>query len=70
MSRAFVAAHQLGKFETVQTRHLNVDKRERHVLSKQDLKRLIAGPRLHEKAIVSAEQCLQRYEIFLEVIDQ
>ena len=54
--RAFVAAHQLGQLEAVHAGHLHVDQRQRHVVLKQKLERLVAGARLQQHEAVAAQQ--------------
>jgi hypothetical protein len=35
--------HEFGQFESIQAGHLHIDKRQRHIVREQELKRLIAS---------------------------
>ncbi|KQY26641.1 hypothetical protein ASD31_00025 [Rhizobium sp. Root482] len=48
---ALVAAHQFGQFETVETRHLNVNERQCNVVLEQKFECLIARPLLQGEKV-------------------
>ncbi len=59
-----------GELEAVHVGHLHIEQGQRDVVAQQQLQRLVARARLQQHDILAREQCLQREQIFLKVVDQ
>jgi hypothetical protein len=66
----FIAAHQLGKLESIEARHLDIDQRKRDTVLQKQFQGLVTRTGLQEREIIAAEQGLERQKVFFQIVDQ
>jgi hypothetical protein len=69
VAAALVAAHQFGELEAVHLRHLNVDQRQRDVVTEDHFKRLRTGIGGEQLQFRMPEDGLERKDVLLEIVD-
>lgn len=70
VTRPVVRAHDLGKFEAIHARHLDVEECEGIVMDQHELERFFAAFGGVEVEPVALEKRSQRKQVFFEIIDQ
>jgi hypothetical protein len=70
MSGSFIAPHQFRQLESVEPGHLDIDKRQRHIVLEQKLERLVAGIGFEQLQAIAAQEAFQSDKIFLKIVNE
>ncbi|MCY1433845.1 hypothetical protein D9M71_498850 [compost metagenome] len=65
----FRTAHQFGQLETVHSRHLHVENGHGELMLQQQGQGFVRRHGLVHSAVVGADQCFKRQQVFRQVVD-